>query len=105
MISRIAAGEYTPRPGISSPGPATTALEMCCPKGESCSHVSKGIVYLSNQPSDGMAVGGKYSMLGNARILSERFGVPPCQQRLSRKMAAPCEKAMKETQEQKAVCY
>ena len=51
--------------------------------------MSQGIVDLSNQPKDGMAVGGKYSMFGRTRILSERFGVPPCQHRLSLKMAAP----------------
>ena len=35
------------------------------------------------------ALRGRQEALGKARKRSERLGVPPCQQRLSRKMAAP----------------
>ena len=89
MISRIAAGEYSLTPGMDSSGGATTYREMYCARGERSLQICHGIVCRSNQPKEGRAPGGKYSMFGRARILSERLGVPPCQSRLSRKIAAP----------------
>lgn len=35
------------------------------------------------------SLGGKNSTFGKARKFSDKLGVPPCQHRLSRKMAAP----------------
>mmetsp|Transcript_89515 Transcript_89515/g.261635 ORF Transcript_89515/g.261635 Transcript_89515/m.261635 type:complete len:282 (-) Transcript_89515:151-996(-) len=89
MRSMIAPGEYCAIPGISMPGGATTPLAKYRARGDSDCQRSKGMLGRSNQPSEGSPPGAKYSTFGSTRARSARLGVPPCQQRLSLKMAEP----------------
>src|SRR6478672_10100878 len=59
---------------------------MRCPCGDSFFHCSYGIDRITASLRNH---GAKYSMLGAALTSWERFGVPPCHARRSRKMPEP----------------
>mmetsp|Transcript_11600 Transcript_11600/g.35022 ORF Transcript_11600/g.35022 Transcript_11600/m.35022 type:complete len:223 (+) Transcript_11600:150-818(+) len=89
MRSMTAPGKYCPTPGISTPGGANTPRAKYRASGESTRQFWNGIVGRSIHPSDGGPSGAKYSTFGSTRARSARLGVPPCQQRLSLKIAEP----------------
>ena len=79
-------GCITPAPAGHTPGSALTRRLMCLPCGVSVSHTACGMVL---RPPPSGSHGAPYSTLGRARISRLRFGVAPCQARLSRNTPAP----------------
>src|SRR5579871_2690652 len=79
-------GCITPAPAGHTPGGVLMSRQICLPCADKVSQISCGMDLIKVLPS---IHGPAYSTFGMARISQERFGVAPCQARLSRNTPAP----------------
>ena len=82
----VASGCITPAPYGHTPGSACTKRLLCLPLSDSCSQMWCGITFCMYGPAVHAA---DHSIFGIARTSSDRFGVPECHTRWSRKIALP----------------